>query len=141
MKKKFLYPAFILLSMQLTSVAYSSDASQDEHRIHLWVKAFIPKKHPKLPDYIVQTKSGVSAIPAPKLPGILDFDKLSGTCFSTDNRDFDSSPTSSARVTLELVLVIKGRELFIESFPDRERIRIGETHNVDCISGNFSEIR
>ncbi|ELA6661700.1 DUF3238 domain-containing protein [Vibrio alginolyticus] len=95
------------------------------------MKAFIPNEHPLLPNYIKKTSSGVWVIPAPST----GFGELSGSCFTTDNRTFNKDPEASARVTTEFVIAISGRELMIEKYGGRDRVRLGETKNVDCKTG------
>lgn len=104
--------------------------------VHLWMKAFIPSQHPQLPDYIKTTQIGTHVIPAPgDLPFPFKFDFTQGSCFATDNRSFDSSPLASARATVELMIVISGREMSYQKVEGREVRRIGETHIVDCATG------
>jgi hypothetical protein len=117
--------------------------------VHFWLHAFIPSEHPSVPNYIQRTAKGTYVIPAPKTPEcpssplctaiviagekvLLD---LEGTCFTTDSRLFSSEPTASARMTVEFVARMTGRELRLEPAENREIRRIGETHNVDCRSG------
>jgi hypothetical protein len=70
---------------------------------------------------------------------ILDFvgslKVLKGTCFATDNRDFDTSPDASARIRVEFVIVIDGSEMKIIPYKQRQIKSIGLSHNVDCKTG------
>ena len=104
--------------------------------VHIWIKAFIPSQHPVLKDYFLKTAKNTWVVEAPStpLPGA-NIGKLSGTCFVTDNRSFDQSPLASARVTTEFDLVIDQRNISVQKFNDREIVRIGQTENVDCKSG------
>ncbi|HMY40543.1 MAG TPA: DUF3238 domain-containing protein [Marinagarivorans sp.] len=103
---------------------------------HFWIKSFIPNEHPKINNYFKVTSKGTSVLPAPsvQLP-IADISKLTDTCFATDNRGFDKSPLASARVTTEMTLVIDERKVSVEKFNGRDMVRIGQTENVDCKSG------
>jgi hypothetical protein len=100
-----------------------------ERRVHVWAHAFIPSKHPELPNYITKAENGLYVVEAPFLP------PYTGTCFLTDGRDFDSSPTAPARTTVEFVLVLSAREMNVEKAEGRDFVRIGASHNVDCITG------
>lgn len=124
-----------------------------DHDIHFWVKAFIPKAHPSLPDYVTKTEAGTYVIPAPQIPvfsqgaggipawspEVLQYYKsaLEKTCFETDNRGFDIDPTVSARITLEYVIQVRGRNISVVPFPGRSLARVGETKNVDCKTGKL----
>lgn len=116
-------------------VAFLGSAEAAEWKVHFWMKAFIPKAHQGLPNYIKRTTLGTWVVPAPTLPSLVDIGSLSGSCFVTDNRDFDGDPTAAARVTTEFILMIKDRKLQIKKHAERDIVRIGETHNVDCNNG------
>lgn len=116
-------------------VALFGNAEAAEWKVHFWMKAFIPKAHQGLPNYIKKTTLGTWVVPAPTLPNLVDIGNLSGSCFVTDNRDFDEDPAASARVTTEFILMIKDRKLQITKHPERDIVRIGETYNVDCNNG------
>lgn len=122
-------------SIVLTNFTLLSSAQAEQWNVHFWMKAFIPNEHPRVLDYITRTTSGVWVIPAPKIPQLINIGSLSGSCFATDNRLFSIDPNASARVTTEFMILINGRDLKIENYPGRNKIRIGETHNVDCKTG------
>lgn len=125
-----------LVGLAGTLLLFASHGTQAaEWEVKFWVSAFIPNKHPMLPDYIRKTELGTWVVSAPKPPKLLDLGGLSGSCFVTDNRGFEANPTASSRVTTELKLTIKNRELVVDSVNGRNKVRIGETHNVDCVSG------
>lgn len=113
-----------------------SDAFASPIHVHIWIKAFVPSQHPVLKDYFLKTAKNTWVIEAPSipLPGA-NIGKLPGTCFVTDNRSFDQSPLASARVTTEFDLVIDQRNISVQKFSHREIVRIGQTENVDCKSG------
>lgn len=113
----------------------SHGAIAAEWDVHIWVSAFIPNKHPMLPEYIKKTELGTWVVPAPKPPKIFDLGGLAGSCFVTDNRGFEANPQASSRVTTEFKLVLNNRKLVVDSANGRDKVRIGETHNVDCLSG------
>lgn len=113
----------------------SVKANQTKNEIHFWMKAFIPKSHPSLPQYIKKTTSGNWVISAPQLPKFMDVKGLSGTCFMTDNRGFSDNAFASARVTVDFIIEIKGRKMNLKKNKGKEFVRIGSTHNVDCNTG------
>jgi hypothetical protein len=84
-----------------------SAAAQD--RVHIWIRAFIPKQIEGNPTYMVPIpgRSGQSMISSPSL-------LRSNKFFATDHRSFDFSPDASARVTTEFVLVIDGSSVRVE---------------------------
>jgi len=116
-------------------VAFLGSAEAAEWKVHFWMKAFIPKTHQGRPDYIKKTTLGTWVVPAPTLPSLVDIGSLSGSCFVTENRDFYEDPTAPARVTTEFILIIKDRKLEIVKNAERDIVRIGETPNVTCITG------
>jgi hypothetical protein len=105
--------------------------------IHIWLRAFIPNSLQSPSDYIKKTTNGLAVISAPgvNIAGV-NIGPLSGTCFTTDNRGFDSSPNASARVSVNFNLVIHGhREISVEKVGSQNIVAVGETHNVDCTTG------
>lgn len=137
--RNFFNQSHIFYGLIFAVLLLSNGNVRAEYRIHFWMKAFIPNHHPGLPDYIKKTENGNWVIAAPSIPGseIIGLGKLEGTCFVTDNRGFDKSPTASARVTIELIFVVnrKTRQVSIERAEGRDKIRIGSSHNVDCKTG------
>lgn len=114
-----------------------SASAQPQPPIHILMRAFIPKSLQSPANYIKKTSSGTSVIPAPgiNVAGV-NLGYLSGTCFTTDDRDFATDIVASARITVEFNIAFQGRrEISVEKVDGREIVRVGETHNVDCISG------
>lgn len=107
-------------------------------RFHFWMKAFIPNEHPEVKDSFLKTRKGTWVLRAPEIPFPgTNIGNLSGTCFSTDNRGFSESPLAPARITTELMLVIDSRKVSVEKADGRDIVRIGQTENVDCVSGEL----
>jgi hypothetical protein len=99
-------------------------------RVHLWVKAFIPKAHPRNPGYVkpVPGSPGKWMIPGPT-PG--------DQCFFTDHRDFSSDRSASARVTTEFYLAINGNSALTEvAVPTPHIHTAGISTRVDCSNGS-----
>lgn len=94
--------------------------------LDVWISAFIPDRHPTLQGYISKTRAGTSVIGAPRIPG------FTGTCFATDDRWFKAEPNASARIRVRVKLEINGPSMSILGTPERF---IGESHHVDCTSG------
>ena len=115
-----------LLTTAVTTEALAVD------RFHFWIKGFIPNSHADLPGYFFPTRAGTWVLRAPALGG-----ELEGTCFETDNRGYSDSPIASARVTVEFVMVVDGGDVGIEPAEGRDFRRVGETRNVDCITGEM----
>lgn len=125
----------IVLIFLISTFFFSFNIAAEE-QLHIWIKAFIPNKHPELPNYFQKTSKNTWAIQAPILPlPFVDVGKLSGTCFLTDNRGFDSDPKASARVSVELLLTIDKRKIQLSKYLNNEIVVIGQTENVDCSSG------
>ena len=94
-------------------------------RVHIWIQAYIPNMVGRN-DAFVQTPTR----PAIKAP-------VGGSCYSIDATNSGQSPTDSARLTTEFDAVITGRSLSIEPHAGREINRVGETHKLDCVTGNI----
>ena len=135
---------FFLIGIVALFMVPPAAFAQFKARFHFWIHAFIPKEHllgP--PGYILKTDKNTYVVPAPfnnDIVKLFDMSGLIGTCFSTDNRlasgdSASGNPTASARVTVELVAVIEGRNMRIEKAEGRPMRRIGPTHNVDCKTG------
>ena len=107
--------------------------AQVQADVTILFRSFISGSHPTAPGVILTTTAGMHVILAPDLGPI--YLSLRGTCFSTDDRDFDATPTASARTTVEFVLHIRGRELTVDKPPGRDVARTGVTKNVDCNTG------
>lgn len=131
MKRIITYPLTLLLCLQ----GYSN-AEEDDKRIGILIRSFIPNAHPNLPNYFIKTQNNSWVLKAPNisLPGF-DIGKLKDTCFKTDNRSFSNSPTASSRIDTEIIVVIKKRKMHYEFPNDRKYTQIGLTENVDCKTG------
>jgi hypothetical protein len=116
--------AWILLAASASSV------SGQPVRVHLWVKAFIPKTHPTNPGYV---KPVPGALGKWMIPGPTPLDQ----CFFTDHRDFSSDRSASARVTTEFFLVINGNAASTEvAVPERHIHTAGISTKVNCSTGS-----
>ncbi|MGO7153220.1 DUF3238 domain-containing protein [Rhizobium leguminosarum] len=122
-----------LFAPVLFAVASQAAAADLDTDVHIWFRSFIPSTHPDLSLFITVTEKGTHVIKAPKTWPV--YPSLDGTCFSTDERGFDPSPTASARTTVEFSLKIRGREMTVESFDGRPMNRTGVTQNIDCKTG------
>jgi len=121
--------------MFLCGVGYAS-AQAKEHRVHFWIRSFIASPAKDAESDYKRLNDGKWAIPAP-LPTVADKVGWPNGCFMTDDRKFSASNALdvSARVTFEADFVIKGRNLTLQSHDGREKVRIGQTRNVDCATG------
>ncbi len=91
-----------LVSILLTALTFNI-ATADE--IKIWMRSFIPNKHPGNPDYILQhpTAPNKWMIRGPvdnQLAQLAASIPLKDTCFSTDHRGFNNSLDASSRVTV-----------------------------------------
>lgn len=107
----------------------SIDTVHGEDKLHIYMRAFIPKEHATNPGYVKQVtgKPNFFVIPSP-IPG-------DTSCYQTDNRMFSSGTDESSRVTIEFVLIVNDGSVKIESAEGREKFRTGWTHKVDCNTG------
>lgn len=121
----------LLLVIAACLLPAANSAFALEARLHIWTRAFIPSTHEGRPGLIKRTAIGTAVVSAPDFIG-----QLAGTCFETDNRGFDAALDASVRIGLEFVLVIRDRDMTVEAPPGRNTARVGETHNVDCVTGN-----
>lgn len=123
----------------VAAIFLAAPASADT-KIRIWFDAFIDPIHPGIADFSHATTSGRKVIKAPDAwaPPGFDIKQLKGTCFSTDDRSFDPSPTASARGRVDFVIDFAGRRSFsVKTSPGRPKMKfIGLTRNLDCISGN-----
>lgn len=112
-------------------------ANAQERYVDVWFRSFIGTKHPKLPSYITQAKNNLYVLKAPNfpIPKMIDIGRLSGTCFTTDQRDFSNALDASSRVGVYLRISIKNREVKVGKIDEKPNVVIGATHNVDCITG------
>jgi hypothetical protein len=118
------------LATAIVLVLLSASAQARPVKVHLWFNAFIPSVHPAIPDYIRKTQKGTYVLEAPDFIG-----PLKGTCFETDNRSFDLSPDASSRISVNVVLDISGAEMTVGPQPEHKMKRTGQSHNVDCDTG------
>lgn len=129
--------ALAAISIGALALTLAGEA-RSQTRVRVWFDAFIDPTHPKDKDFSRKTEAGTRVIEAPDLwaPG-LDIGALRGTCFSTDERTFDASPTASARGRVDFTVLFKGRRAIeVVPSPGREATRfIGKTRNVDCRTG------
>ncbi len=108
----------------------------EEINIRIFFRSFIKAQHPGKPDDTIRTEAGTHVIRAPNMiPLLVAYPSLTGTCFSTDDRDFDSNPDASARTAVEFNVRIAGRAVAVEPYAGREMMRTGITRNVDCKTG------
>lgn len=110
----------------LAVVALFSGATFADDRVHVWVKAFIPRDHPGNPGYIFAV---------PGHPGQFILHEPAGAyCAATDSRSFSNDPAASARLTTEFVLTVNGQVVIGPSGP-RPMFVTGLSHRVDCTTG------
>lgn len=103
-------------------------ASGDSTKVHIYVRAFLPREHSGNPGYIIRipNKPNMFVIPSPIKDG----------CFLTDNRLFSNGPDESSRVTTEFMLVTSEGSVQVQEAQGRERFRTGWSHKVDCKTGD-----
>jgi hypothetical protein len=107
-------------------------------RLRLWFKIFIPGEHPGNPGYVLRTARGTGVIPSPEDQGLrlIPLLGLHGNCFATDDRSFSPDPRASARVTVDMNLLIEGGEIVrMSGVAGRPIADTGRTRLVDCASG------
>lgn len=119
----------------LVILIYSSALAAAETRIHIILRAFIPKEHPGNPGYVMPLPNHKDrfVIPAPlNLPT-----PLKDTCFATDDRLFDSNVAASSRATIEFNLTVDTsvKTARVEKVEGRDIHRVGLTSAVDCKTG------
>ena len=129
----------------LVLVAFASTGlGLAQTKVHIYLRAFIPKDHPANPGYVrpVPTKPNLFVIPNPhfsltSLQTWLCTPSVPGddTCFSSDNRDFSSDLNVTSRALTEFVLVISGSSVTVEKAAGREFHRTDMTHKVSCQTG------
>lgn len=120
---------FLCLLLSSTSLASFSTVptAAAENKVYLLVRAFIPDKLPGKPGVIKQIPGGRTGISNPMGTG----------CFLTDNRWFSPKAGESARAIAEFDLLIPDSgPPTIAKVNGEEMARIGETHQVDCSTGN-----
>jgi hypothetical protein len=101
------------------------ESAAAEDKIHVWIRAFIPKQIEGNPTYMVPIpgRPGQSMISS---PGLFRSNKF----FATDHRFFDSSPDASSRLATEFVLVIDGSSVRIEKAGGRPFHRTSPTQRL-----------
>jgi hypothetical protein len=121
----------------IIALSAPSQAQDRETKIRIWFKAFIPSQHAGNPGYIKKTATGTTVIEAPE-NAALNFVGVKGSCFQTDGRSFSTAPLASARIAVEKVVVVKGRDIVrIEDPSGRPPVSVGTTHNVECDTGKL----
>jgi hypothetical protein len=103
--------------------------ARSEDKIHIWVKGFIPNKHPTNPSYIkaIPGQTGKWMIPGPA---------MDSACYATDHRQFSSDPKAHARCTTEFVVIFDGTTASIEKADGRDIHRCDPSEKIDCMTGN-----
>lgn len=119
--------ALIFLSMAALPPPLQADT-----RVHIWVKALIPKVNPVAPNGVKQ------------VPGTTDkwmIDGPPGTpCFMTDHRAFSDDRAASARVTTEFFLVIDASGARVDvPVPLAHVHTAGTSTEVNCQTGAIIE--
>ncbi len=114
--------------------------------LQVWIRAFIPKEHPGNKTYVrpVPQNPGHWMIPAPSLGSI---DKLTqlvssvplegDTCFATDDRGFDETEATSARLTTAFKVAIDGQAKVIEPLVSRSVNFPGQSKAYKCSTGEL----
>jgi hypothetical protein len=134
----------MLLSMSLVRILILltlslglADVALTQTRVHIYVRAFIPKVHSGNPGYVrpVPTNPALFVIPNLAVNANVCNPTVTSSCFSTDNRLFSNDPQASARAVSEIVLVISGGTVTVQPEGGREVHRTGATHKVDCQTG------
>jgi len=112
-------------------------SAQATAKVDVWLRAFIGDRHPEIPNYIRRADNGTYVIDAPKLPlpRTLPLGALTGTCFSTDSRNFSPDLNASARVGAYLRIIVEGRNISLSKIDAQPNVVVGATHNVDCKTG------
>ena len=114
----------------------SASITSAQTRVHIYIRAFIPKEHTGTPGYVrpVPAQPGHFVIPAPSIVPPICTPSVTGgsTCFATDNRLFSDGVDASFRAGTEFVLVITGNTVTVEKAEGRDIQRTGLTHKVDC---------
>lgn len=126
----------ILAASLLPGFLYPCDVSAQDsgvHKVSIWLRAYIPNRHPSLKDYIRKTDNGLTAIEAPWTPHLagLGLDVKNGTCFLGDNRGLSLAPSASSRVSIKLDLKTDITSMQLVS----KSVSVGASHNVDCKTG------
>jgi len=114
----------------------ASTEAQAASRVHIWLRAFIPKPAGPPPAYYSQASDGRWLIRAPNPLSIPRAIGLPSGCFSTDDRSFDASEADVlARVTVDFDVVLNGGQMSLDKHAGGDMRRVGLTRNVDCASG------
>lgn len=133
--RSLLWASIAWLVLVASTITEPAQAQPSEKRVRIWIQAFIPAEHPTNPGYIRRAENGTFVIAAPENP-LLDFIGVQGSCFATDSRGFSTSSTSSSRIAIEKIFVVRGRDIIRTEDPaGRQPIRTGSTKNVNCSTG------
>lgn len=124
----------LVISAFILSMA---DAAFAQTRVHIFIRAFIPKVHTGNPTYVrpVPSNPNLFVIPNLAVNAHVCNPTVTSSCFSTDNRMFSNDPQASSRVVSEIVMVISGSTVTVEQADGRAMHRAGATHNVNCQTG------
>lgn len=135
MRHQVIFVRVLFLLMLLCGAA---DFAVGQTKIHIYIRAFIPREHTGNPGYVrpVPAEPGLFVIPEPTfiLPTIPPKCISTGgaDCFLTDNRLFSDDVSASSRAGTEFVLVISGNNVTVEKADGRDIQRTGPTHKVIC---------
>lgn len=124
----------LVISAFILSIA---DSAFTQTRLHIFIRAFIPKVHTGNPGYVrpVPSNPNLFVIPNLAVSGNVCNPTVTSSCFSSDNRMFSNDPQASSRIVSEIVLVISGSTVTVEQADGRAIHRAGATHKVDCQTG------
>ncbi|MEM7061115.1 MAG: DUF3238 domain-containing protein [Pseudomonadota bacterium] len=118
------------------SASISAPSNAFEKQVHIIFRSFIKPGASSNPNEMTKTSADTYVIRAPEIaPLLAAYPSLTGTCFSTDDRDFSKQPTASARTTVEFVIEISSRKINVAPPNGRAMMRTGVTRNVDCKTG------
>jgi hypothetical protein len=111
-------------------------------RVTIRMRAFIPNAIRANPSYVRKVLGSANAwmIPGPiaQATQALHLD-LSGDCFLSDNRTFDTAKNASSRVRTEFDIVVYYGQVSIEPVSDGGVHRAGESTRLACADGKVIE--
>lgn len=132
------------LWIALMACCMSSPTHAEE--LQVWIRAFIPKEHPRNQSYVkpVPRNPGNWMIPAPslgpidKLTQLVSSVPLEGdTCFSTDDRGFDKTVNASARLTTAFKVAVDGQAKVIKPLVSNSVNFPGQSKAYKCSTGEL----
>jgi len=100
------------------------------HRVHIWIKSFIPNSHPTNRDYINKI--------AGKDLYVIE-EPIGSDCAMTDNRLFETDVNASARMTAEFVFEVNEDGAVISPAVPRPIFSTGASRRVNCSTGENVE--